>query len=129
MDWREVRTRVAWGGAFLVVGCMLPYFAQRWMWSPAQVTVVNGSTGEVLRDVEVVVLGEKHAVGELGPDVSHQIPVRAASAGLPIRVRYGARGRTWETRAVVPAGTCCGDRLKLALAPERSSEPLVMDTP
>jgi hypothetical protein len=129
MDWREVRTRCAWGGAFLVAACVLPHAAQRWLWSPVQVTVVNGCTGEVLRDVEVVMAGQSHAVGELGADVSHQIPLRAASAGLPIRVRYGTRGRRWETHSVVPTGVCCGDRLKLALAPERSVEPVVLDTP
>ncbi|MBZ4420786.1 hypothetical protein [Myxococcus sp. RHSTA-1-4] len=129
MDWREVRTRLAWGGAFLVAGCVVPQAAQRWLWPPVRVTVVNGSTGEVLRDVEVVMAGESHAVGELGSNVSHQIPLQAASAGLPVLVRFGARGRRWETRSVVPAGACCGDRLRLAVAPELRDEPFVLDTP
>lgn len=129
MDWRERRTRWAWGGAFLVAGCVLPHVAQHWLWSPVQVTVVNGSTGEVLRDVEVALAGETHVVGELGPDVSHEFPLRAASAGLPVLVRFGARGRRWETYPEVPAGACCGDRLRLSLAPELLDQPLVMDTP
>lgn len=129
MDWRELRTRWAWGCAFLVTGCVLPYVVHRWLWSPVQVTLVNGSTGEVLRDVEVVMAGESHGIGELGPDVSHQFPLRTLSAGLPLLVRYGARGRRWETYPEVPSGACCGDTLRLVLAPELLDQPLVMDTP
>ncbi|WP_164011648.1 hypothetical protein [Pyxidicoccus trucidator] len=131
MDWREVRTRMAWGGAFLVVGCALPYVAQRWLWSPVQVVVVNGSTGEVLQDVELVVAGRVHTVGMLGPAARHQLPlpISGAGAGLPILVRYGARGRRWETRPEMPAGICCGDTLRLALAPDVAEQVFVLDTP
>jgi hypothetical protein len=129
MEWREVRTRLAWGGAFLVVGCALPFIAQRWLWSPVQVVVVNATTGEVLQDVEVEVAGQVHAVGMLGPRAMHRLPVSLTGLGMPLLVRYGARGRRWESHPEVPEGVWCGDTLKLALAPDAAAQALVLDTP
>ncbi len=129
MDWREMKTRLAWGGAILVVGCALPVVAQRWLWSPVQVVVVNAATGEVLQDVEVEVAGQVHAIGMLGPTAAHRLPLSMASLGAPLLVRYGARGRRWEARPEVPEGVWCGDTLRLALAPDSAAQALVLDTP
>ncbi len=126
MDWRELKTRLAWGGAFLVAGCMLPYAAQRWLWSPVQVTVVNGLPGEALQDVELVLDGQAHAIGTLGAAASHQLRLGAVGGSRSILVRYSARGQRREAQRLVPVS---GDSLRLALAPGGMGEVFVLDTP
>lgn len=126
MDWRELKTRLAWGGAFLVAGCVLPHAAQRWLWPPVQVTVVNGLPGEALQDVELVLDGQAHPIGTLGAAASHQLLLGAASGSRSILVRYSSRGRRREAQRRVPVS---GDSLRLALAPGGTGEVFVLDTP
>ena len=114
--------RAAWGAAFLLLGCVLPFAAQRWAWAPVEVRVTNASAGHALEGLVLSSGDQREVVERLGAGEQRVLRFRGRGGWLQLDVQLPGEAQPREVRLAA----CCHAQVQLSVGGARAPELVAM---